>query len=47
MAKTVTVKVVSYHAHPSIKRPGVHSKNKTSRNKGSKNYVKPYRGQGR
>ena len=29
------------------KRPGVVSKCKTSRNKNSKNYVKPYRGQGR
>jgi len=29
------------------KRPGVHSKNSTSRNKQSKNYAKPYRGQGR
>jgi len=47
MAKAVIAKVSSYHAHPSIKRPGVHSKNKTSRNKGSKHYVKPYRGQGR
>ena len=29
------------------KRPGVHAKTKHSRSKGSKNYVKPYRGQGR
>ena len=29
------------------RRPGVHSKNKTSRLKSSKNYVKKYRGQGR
>jgi hypothetical protein len=29
------------------KRPGVISKSKTSKNKNSKNYVKPYRGQGR
>ena len=29
------------------KRPGVHSKNKNGRNKGSKNYKKSYRGQGR
>lgn len=33
--------------HNHTKRPGVVSKNKTSRNKHSKNYVKPYRGQGR
>jgi hypothetical protein len=30
-----------------IKRPGVHSKSKTSSNKKSKNYKKKYRGQGR
>ena len=29
------------------KRPGVHSKNNTSRSKQSKNYVKAYRGQGK
>lgn len=29
------------------KRPGVVSKSKTSKSKNSKNYVKPYRGQGR
>ena len=28
-------------------RPGVHSKNNTSRNKKSRNYKKKYRGQGR
>ena len=30
-----------------ISRPGVHAKTKTSYNKSSKNYKKPYRGQGR
>jgi len=29
------------------KRPGIHSKNKAGRNKGSKNYLKKYKGQGR
>lgn len=29
------------------KRKGIHSKKKNSRNKKSKNYKKPYRGQGR
>ena len=29
------------------KRPGVHSKTKTSKLKNSKNYVKQYRGQGK
>ncbi len=28
-------------------RPGVHSKNGTSKNKSSRNYKKKYRGQGR
>jgi hypothetical protein len=34
-------------AKPKIKRPGVHSKSKTSSLKSSKNYKKLYRGQGR
>jgi hypothetical protein len=29
------------------KRPGIHSKNNSSKNKNSKNYKKTYRGQGR
>jgi len=29
------------------KRPGVHAKTKNSKSKGSKNYVKAYRGQGK
>ena len=29
------------------KRPGIHSKNSSGRNKGSKNYMKKYKGQGR
>ena len=29
------------------KRPGIHSKNKSGRNKGSKNYLKKNIGQGR
>ena len=37
----------NYTLKPQKKRPGVHSKTKTSRSKGSKNYVKAYRGQGR
>jgi len=47
MAKIISAKVVSYHEHPKVKRPGVHAKTKNSRNKNSKNYNKPYRGQGR
>jgi hypothetical protein len=30
-----------------VSRPGVHAKTKTSFSKKSKNYTKPYRGQGR
>ena len=47
MAKIVTAKVTTYHENPKVKRPGVHAKTKTSNNKNSKNYVKPYRGQGK
>jgi hypothetical protein len=32
---------------PKIKRKGVHAKTKTSASKSSKNYVKPYNGQGK
>jgi hypothetical protein len=32
---------------PKVKRPGVHSKCKTSKSKNSKHYKKAYRGQGR
>jgi hypothetical protein len=30
-----------------VNRPGIHAKTKQSSNKGSKNYRKPYKGQGR
>jgi len=30
-----------------VNRPGTHAKTKTSKNKNSKNYGKPYAGQGR
>ena len=45
MAKIISS--VSRVDRPSTKRPGVHAKKKTSRLKSSKNYKKPYRGQGR
>ena len=32
---------------PKKKRPGIHSKKRTSSLKNSKNYIKKYRGQGR
>ena len=36
-----------YNPNPRKKRPGVHSKKKTSKLKTSKNYKKAYRGQGK
>ena len=45
MAKIIAT--VNYISGPKIKRPGVHSKKRTSRLKTSKNYKKAYRGQGR
>jgi hypothetical protein len=44
MKKTnsVNAKIVK----PKVSRPGVHSKTKSSNHKGSKNYLKKYRGQG-
>ena len=37
----------NYLEKPKKKRPGVHAKTKHSRSKSSKNYVNPYRGQGK
>lgn len=37
----------SYREKPAINRPGVVAKSKTSKNKRSKNYKKPYNRQGR
>ena len=39
--------VGNYTFKPKKKRPSVHAKTKTSKIKGSKNYAKSYRGQGR
>lgn len=41
------VQVTSYKKSSKVKRPGVHSKSKSSVLKSSKNYKKKYRGQGR
>lgn len=38
---------VGGHERKTTKHPGVYSKCKSSKNKNSKYYVKPYRGQGR
>jgi hypothetical protein len=37
---------ISVYQSKSVKRKGVHAKTKQSKNKGSKNYSKPYAGQG-
>lgn len=37
----------TFVASPKVSRPGVHAKTKTSKTKNSKNYKKPYKGQGR
>ena len=37
----------SYVEKPKVTRKGVHAKTKTSNTKGSSNYKKKYRGQGR
>lgn len=47
MAKTKTQTASTFQAKPKVSRPGVHSKNKTSNLKTSKNYAKSYRGQGK
>ena len=46
MAKMISSSSV-YVGKPQRKRPGVHAKSKTSKLKSSKNYKKPYGGQGR
>jgi len=40
-------KTNNYEEKKKIKRKGVHAKSKTSKIKSSKNYKKPYNGQGR
>lgn len=47
MAKAKINSIIEFRAKSRKKRPGVHAKTKTAKNKHSKNYVKPYRGQGR
>jgi hypothetical protein len=46
-AKTKVSSTTTKIEKPRRKRPGVHSKCKTSKLKSSKNYKKLYRGQGR
>jgi hypothetical protein len=47
MAKAKGASTSTWNPRPKTKRPGVHAKCKRSASKGSKNWVKPYRGQGR
>jgi len=46
MAKPKAQTVATFRRKASRKRPRVHAKTKQSKNKNSKNYVKPYVGQG-
>lgn len=45
--KTKISEVKKFVAKPKKSRPGVHAKTKTSKNKGSQNYQKPYNKQGK
>jgi len=47
MAKAKAQSTVSFLKKSHKKRPGVHAKSKTSKNKNSKNYVKTYVAQGK
>jgi len=47
MAKVKTNTAVAKVEKPKVKRPGVHTKPKTSALKSSKNYKKTYCGQGK
>lgn len=49
MAKKTSVGITlsSYRKRSKRKRPGIYAKTKTGTHKGSKNYVKLYRGQGK
>ena len=46
MAKAKVSNVTTYKKKTKVKRPGVVAKTKQSKNKQSKNYKKPYVGQG-
>jgi len=47
MAKVLKTQSTVKNKTPKKKRPGVHSKTHSSANKNSKNYKKPYIGQGK
>jgi hypothetical protein len=47
MAKVKISEVKSFNGNKKVSRPGRHSKNKSSKIKSSKNYLKKYKGQGK
>jgi hypothetical protein len=47
MAKQSKTNTTTFKKKAKVRRPGVHSKKKTSSLKSSKNYKKPYQGQGK
>lgn len=47
MAKIKSQTATGGYEKPSVSRPGVHAKTKSSKLKTSRNYKKAYRGQGR
>jgi hypothetical protein len=47
MAKAKSTTQSTFHSKSKINGKGVHAKKKTSTNPSSKNYSKPYKGQGR
>ena len=47
MAAKIKESATSFLKKPKKRRPGRNSKKKSSSNKNSKNYKKPYRGQGK
>lgn len=47
MAAKTKKEVIVFRAKKVVNRPGVHAKTKTSKTKTSKNYRKPYVGQGK
>jgi hypothetical protein len=47
MATAKVKEIVSFRPKSKVRRRGVHAKTKTSNQKGSRNYKKPYSGQGK
>lgn len=46
MAAKIKSAPETFKKKPKVSRPGVHAKTKSSKNKNSKLYKKPYKGQG-